>query len=51
LFAADLFRMYTRYAERNNWNVEIIDANEIGIGGYKEIVAMIKARRVFTPEV
>jgi peptide chain release factor 1 len=48
LFAADLFRMYTRYAERNNWNVEILDANEIGIGGYKEIVAMIKGRGAYS---
>jgi peptide chain release factor 1 len=48
LFAADLFRMYTRYAERNNWNVEILDANEIGIGGYKEIIAMIKGRGAYS---
>jgi peptide chain release factor 1 len=48
LFAADLFRMYIRYAERNNWNVEILDTNEIGIGGYKEIVAMIKGRGAYS---
>jgi peptide chain release factor 1 len=48
LFAADLFRMYTRYAERNNWDVEILDANEIGIGGYKEIIAMIKGRGAYS---
>jgi len=48
LFAADLFRMYIRYAERNNWNVEILDANEIGIGGYKEITAMIKGRGAYS---
>jgi peptide chain release factor 1 len=48
LFAADLFRMYTRYAERNNWNVEVLDANEIGIGGYKEIIAMIKGRGAYS---
>jgi peptide chain release factor 1 len=48
LFAADLFRMYTRYAERNNWNIEILDANEIGIGGYKEIIAMIKGRGAYS---
>ncbi len=38
LFAADLFRMYTRYAERRSWHVEVLSANEIGIGGYKEII-------------
>ncbi len=38
LFAADLFRMYARYAERKGWKVEILDKNETGIGGYKEIV-------------
>jgi peptide chain release factor 1 len=48
LFAADLFRMYTRYAERLNWNIEIVDANEIGIGGYKEVVAMIKGKGAFS---
>ncbi len=41
LFAADLFRMYARYAERRGWKVEILDRNETGIGGYKEIVFRI----------
>lgn len=48
LFAADLFRMYTRYAERNHWHVEILDANEIGIGGYKEIIALIKGQGAYS---
>ena len=48
LFAADLFRMYSRYAERNNWNVEVLEASEIGIGGYKEIIAMIKGRGAYS---
>ena len=48
LFAADLFRMYCRYAERNNWNVEVLDSNEIGIGGYKEIIAMIKGKGAYS---
>jgi peptide chain release factor 1 len=48
LFAADLFRMYSRYAERQGWNVEIMDANEIGIGGYKEVVAMVKGKGAFS---
>ena len=41
LFAADLYRMYTRYAERQNWKVEVFSLNEGSIGGYKEIVAKI----------
>lgn len=43
LFAADLYRMYTRYAERERWRVEILDSNETGIGGYKEIVFRVEA--------
>jgi peptide chain release factor 1 len=41
LFAADLFRMYSRFAERNRWQVEIMSMNESEIGGYKEIIARI----------
>jgi peptide chain release factor 1 len=41
LFAADLFRMYSRYAERNRWQVEVVSANESDLGGYKEIIARI----------
>jgi peptide chain release factor 1 len=41
LFAADLFRMYTRYAESRGWQVEIISSSESGLGGYKEIIARI----------
>lgn len=41
LFAANLFRMYTMFAERQRWKTEIISANETGIGGYKEIVFKI----------
>ncbi|RBL65993.1 peptide chain release factor 1, partial [Pseudomonas sp. MWU13-2625] len=37
LFAADLLRMYTRYAERNRWQVEIVSASESDLGGYKEV--------------
>jgi peptide chain release factor 1 len=48
LFAADLFRMYSRYAERQNWKVEVLDANEIGIGGFKEVVAMIKGKGAYS---
>jgi peptide chain release factor 1 len=38
LFAADLFRMYSRYADRRRWSVEVLSVNEIGIGGIKEVV-------------
>lgn len=48
LFAADLYRMYTRYAERERWRVELLDANETGIGGYKEIVFRIEGAGVYS---
>jgi len=48
LFAADLFRMYCRFAERKGYRVEILSSNETGIGGYKEIVAMISGSDVFS---
>ncbi|MDQ7053828.1 MAG: peptide chain release factor 1 [candidate division KSB1 bacterium] len=41
LFAGDLFRMYSRYAERKGWKVEVLSSNPQGIGGFKEIIAMI----------
>ena len=41
LFAADLFRMYSKFAETNHWKVEVMSANENGIGGFKEIVFMV----------
>ena len=47
LFAADLMRMYQRFAERNKWKFEILEMNETGIGGYKEAVANITGRSVF----
>jgi peptide chain release factor 1 len=47
LFAADLFRMYTRYADLKGWKTEIISASENDLGGYKEIVASITGRGVF----
>lgn len=48
LFAADLFRMYTRFAERERWTVELLDANETGIGGYKEIIFRIEASGAYS---
>ena len=47
LFAADLFRMYQRYAELHGWKVEVMSASSTGIGGYKEIIASITGRDVF----
>ena len=48
LFAADLFRMYTRYAERQKWKYEILSQNETGIGGFKEIVFVVKGQGAFS---
>jgi peptide chain release factor 1 len=48
LFAADLFRMYSRYAERRNWNVEVLSQNETGIGGLKEIIFTVRGRSAYS---
>ena len=48
LFAANLFRMYTRYAENNRWTVELMSANETDIGGFKEVVFMIKGNGAYS---
>jgi len=48
LFAADLFRMYTRHAEVMGWKTEILSTNEIGIGGYKEVIFQIKGRGAYS---
>lgn len=48
LFCADLFRMYTRYAERVGWKVELLDSNPTDTGGYKEVIASISGERVFS---
>ena len=48
LFAAVLFRMYARYAEEKGWRVEPLSANETGIGGFKEVVALISGDRVYS---
>lgn len=48
LFVADLFRMYSRYAEENNWKVEVMSSSPIGIGGLKEIIALISGESVYS---
>jgi peptide chain release factor 1 len=48
LFAADLFRMYSRYAEGRRWKVEVLSQNDTGVGGFKEIVFLIKGRGAFS---
>jgi len=48
LFAADLFRMYQRFAEQHNWNFEVMDLSDTGIGGYKEATAVISGKAVFS---
>ena len=48
LFAGDLFRMYSRYAERQRWQVEVVSANESELGGYKEVIARIAGSGVYS---
>jgi peptide chain release factor 1 len=48
LFAAEIFRMYTRFAEQKRWKVEVLSLSESGIGGYKEVIAIIEGDRVFS---
>jgi peptide chain release factor 1 len=48
LFAGDLFRMYSRYAERQRWKVEVMSLSETGVGGLKEVSALIKGKGAFS---
>ena len=48
LFAGDLFRMYSRYAERQRWKVEVVSASESELGGYKEIIARIEGQGAYS---
>jgi peptide chain release factor 1 len=48
LFAADLFRMYSKYAENRNWKVEVIDINSTGVGGIKEVIASIQGKGAYS---
>jgi peptide chain release factor 1 len=48
LFAAELFRMYTMYAERQGWRIEVMSSSDTGVGGLKEVIAMIEGRGVYS---
>jgi len=48
IFAGDLFRMYSRYAEDHRWKVEVLSAHETGVGGYKEIVFEVRGSGAFS---
>src|ERR1700732_3162813 len=48
LFAAEIFRMYTRYAETQRWKVEVLSSSESSAGGLKEVIAIIEGHRVFS---
>jgi peptide chain release factor 1 len=48
LFVANVFRMYTRYAEAQRWRVEILSSNPTGIGGFKEVIALVEGKGVYS---
>jgi peptide chain release factor 1 len=48
LFAAEIFRMYTRFAELHRWKVEVLSSSESGVGGLKEVIAIIEGDRVYS---
>lgn len=48
LFAAELYRMYVMYAERNHWKIDMMNLNENGIGGYKEVIFMINGKGAYS---
>ncbi|CRZ33252.1 peptide chain release factor 1 [Herbinix hemicellulosilytica] len=48
LFAAELYRMYVMYAERNNWKIDMMNLNENGIGGFKEVIFMINGKGAYS---
>jgi peptide chain release factor 1 len=48
LFAADLFRMYTKFSERQGWRLEFLSSHETGVGGIKEVIALIEGRGVYS---
>src|SRR6202789_2318024 len=48
LFAAEIFRMYTRFAEQHKWKIEILSESESSVGGLKEVIALIEGDRVYS---
>ena len=48
IFAGDIFRMYARYCEKNDWSLEILNQNETGQGGFKEVIAKVVGSGVFS---
>jgi len=48
IFAGDLFKMYSKFAEKNNWGVEVLSSSENDVGGVKEIISMIRGNRVYS---
>jgi peptide chain release factor 1 len=48
LFAGDLFRMYTRFAERQGWQVDVLSTSESGVGAIKEVIALVEGRQVYS---
>ena len=48
LFAAEIFRMYQRFAEQHRWKIELLSLSESGVGGYKEVIAIIEGERVYS---
>lgn len=48
LFAADLYRMYSRYAERRGWKAELLSYSQTGIGGFKEVITLVKGRGAYS---
>src|SRR5947209_889352 len=48
LFAAELFRMYSKYAERQGWRIDLMSSNDTGVGGLKEVIATIEGRGVYS---
>ena len=48
IFAADLYRMYSRYAENHGWKSELLSSNETGVGGFKEVIFMVKGKGAYS---
>src|ERR1700728_5351739 len=48
LFASEIFRMYQRFAEQHRWKIELLSLSESGVGGYKEVIAIIEGTRVYS---